>query len=610
MFISLIYLLLLKLIFSQDCKERQNFCSECNKLKNKCIKCEKDIYIPNNNGGCTYSKKCKTGKNNCMECYEEDNLCKICESEYYPDEYGGCSYTNNCIISERGQCLKCRENYVLIGIDNYFNNGIKLCKSIFSEDLKNCETISNDNGTCIECNEGYYLGYDDKKCTNIENCDESVNGICKTCRPNYCLNIKENKCMNQNDGPIFLHCKESLDGKVCVKCEEGYYFDEYGKCVWVKNCAKRTNNGVCKKCKNGYYLSKTYNSCTPEKNCYLGYKDFSICNSCKENYYIDLKDNKCKSNKDNNNFKYCKVANGDLCIECVIGYYIGVDNKCSTTFECVESDNGICLLCKEGHHLTRNHQCTKIEHCTYSYFYNECSECEENYYYDTNNKTCKLIEEENLKNCKEGREGYLCQECRDDYYLNLTDNLCYSNWENNEFYKCSVISLYGNRCLRCIEGYYLGNKDNKCSKIKECLISENENKCLECNINYCLNLKNGSCVYNNEIYNEEEKFYFRCKQTNKEGNSCEICYEGYSPNENGLCVDSIHCEEKDQENRCMKCQNNEFGNYCLNKYFGCVKIYDKGCFECNDFYDFSNCTKCLEGFDLDQNNYCYEIEDL
>ena len=608
MFISFIILLLLNIIFSQICKERENLCSQCNTLKNKCIKCEKDIYIPNNNGGCTYVKKCKVGKNNCLECYEEGNLCKICEKEYYPDEYGGCSFTDNCIISERGQCLECKENYILIGLDNYFNNGIKLCKSLFSEDLKNCEIISNDNGTCIECKEGYFLGNEDKKCTKIQNCVESVYGICKTCSPNYCLNIKENKCLKQNENPIWLHCKESFDGKKCDICETGYYFDEYGKCVWVKNCAKRINNGVCKKCKNGYYLSKTYNSCTPEKNCYLGYKDFGICISCKINYYIDLNDRKCKSNQENNNLKYCQTAYGDNCTDCTIGYHLGGDSKCSTTFECQESDNGICILCKDGHHLTKNHQCTKIEHCIYSSFYNDCSECEENYYYDTNNKTCKLIEEVNFKNCKQGREGYSCQECRDNYYINLTDNLCYSNSENNEFYKCSIKSRYEERCLRCIEGYYIGDKDNKCSKIKECLRSENENKCLECKINYCLNVKNGNCVYSNEIYNEEEKFYYKCKQTNEEGNGCEVCYDGYTPDENGLCVDSIHCIEKDEENRCIKCQNNELGKYCLNKYFGCVKIYDEGCSKCNDFFNFSNCTTCLDGYDLDQNNYCSKIE--
>ena len=599
-----IFIIVFKIVSSfSPCKEGENLCSKCDFRNKLCVKCQKDIYIPNNNGGCTYLKKCTIGKNNCFECSEEGDLCTKCENDYYPDEYGGCSYTENCIISERGKCLKCRENFILIGADDYFNNGIKLCKSIFSEDLKNCEKISMDNGTCIKCKEGYYLGNEDKKCTNIQNCEESAYGICKLCSKKYYLDKKENKCFNQTENLVFLNCKETFEGKKCDICDIGHYFDERGKCVWVKNCAIRNNAGVCKMCNNGYFLSKNYNSCTPEKNCYSGYKDFGICYSCKQNYYIDFKDWKCKSNQENNNFKYCKEANGDYCIDCYVGYRIGEDHKCSTTFECSFSDNGICIRCKEEHHLTLNHQCTKIEHCIYSTFYNECSECEDDYYYDNKNKTCKLIKEEKFKNCKEGTEE--CQECKNDYYINITDHLCYNNNKNNEYYKCSVVSRY-NRCLRCIEGYYIGDEDYKCSKIKECVKSENENKCVKCKINYCLNVKNGSCVYNNEIFNDDDKFYYRCKITNEEGNKCKICVDGYELDDNGLCVDNEHCVKRSEDGNCLECQYNNLGRYCKNKYFGCVRIYDQGCLECNNYFNFSNCTKCLEGFELDQNNYCYE----
>ena len=116
-----------------------NHCLRCNPLTNLCIQCDKNIYIPDRNGGCDYSRQCLLGFNQCIECNEEGNLCKACIDGYFPDENGGCSYTNNCEISYQGNCIKCEKDYILIGENNYNNNGIKICKSLIMGDLKNCE---------------------------------------------------------------------------------------------------------------------------------------------------------------------------------------------------------------------------------------------------------------------------------------------------------------------------------------------------------------------------------------------------------------------------------------------------------------------------------------
>ena len=49
---------------------------------------------------------------------------KICEEDYFPNENGGCSYSNNYEISEKGKCIKCKNDFILIGEDNYNNQGI------------------------------------------------------------------------------------------------------------------------------------------------------------------------------------------------------------------------------------------------------------------------------------------------------------------------------------------------------------------------------------------------------------------------------------------------------------------------------------------------------
>ena len=176
-----------------------------------------------------------------------------CEEGYYPDEYGGCSYTKNCILSQRGRCLKCKEDYVLIGIENNFNEGIKICKSIFSDDLKNCESINLYNGYCNKCKEGFYVNQKDGKCSITQNCDESIFGVCIKCHKGYYLDKRDEKCKEQKDN--FVNCKESIDSKNCDMCEEDFYFDEKGKCIFNNYCLKESEN-KCEKCISDYYLSE------------------------------------------------------------------------------------------------------------------------------------------------------------------------------------------------------------------------------------------------------------------------------------------------------------------------------------------------------------------
>ena len=107
------------LYYGSICIEGQNKCLRCNPITKLCEKCEKNIYIPDNIGGCENSKKCILGNHYCYKCTTEGNLCKICQEGYFPDENGGCTYTLNCEISYKGNCLKCKDNFILIGDDDY-----------------------------------------------------------------------------------------------------------------------------------------------------------------------------------------------------------------------------------------------------------------------------------------------------------------------------------------------------------------------------------------------------------------------------------------------------------------------------------------------------------
>ena len=602
-----ILLIIYKIVISDpSCKEGVNFCTRCNPVTKLCVKCEKDVFIPDENGGCTYSRKCAFGENYCIECNEEGNLCKNCEDDYFPDQNGGCSYTDYCEISERGICFQCQEDFILVGVSDYLINGVRICKWKNSEDLQNCERINLDNGSCIFCKEGYFLNSEDRKCTKTENCYQSSFGICQKCNEGYYMNKIEQKCLKQEG--IFLNCKDSLDGETCHSCDENYHLSEDRKCVLTNFCSKTSEYGKCKKCIEGYYLTSYENACTQDINCFSGDKDFGICYSCKGEYYLDLKDRKCKSNQENNKYKYCDEVdiNGN-CKGCVYDYKLGKDNKCCNTLYCAESENQICKKCIDDYHLGKDNLCTNIAHCIKTnYLTSECIECEDNYYYYRLNRTC-ILDEGNFTNCKFSNNEEYCQECKDKFYLNQVDHLCYSNQEKGDFYKCGLTTPTGKKCMACIENYYLGSIDNKCSTIEGCELSENENKCLQCtDYYYCLDAKTGKCEENDIIISEEKKFYFRCNKTNNEGTSCEVCLNDYSLNENGLCIDNDLCDEE-KDGVCQKCIDNNFYYYCLNKDFGCIEnLFGEGCLECNDSSDFEICTKCMEGYELDDGE-CIKI---
>lgn len=611
MLLYFIFIRLLRIILNQSfCKEGINHCSKCNPITKLCVKCEKEVYIPDKKGGCQKSQKCLVGLNHCFECYEDGKLCKQCDIGYFPDENGGCSNTNYCEIADGIECIKCKKNYILIGKENYYYliNGFKFCKSLNSHDFKNCKIINTENGSCKECEEGYYLGIKDNRCTNVENCSESSFGICKNCNYGFFLDKKHQKCLIQRD--IFINCRISNEGTFCDECDKNFFLDEDKKCVFSNYCAKGDFN-KCDKCIDGYFLSKTDKICTKEKHCNSGMRDLGICTECIENYYIDFNDGKCKSNLENNLFKNCIKADNGICIYCGDNTYLDENNKCAFSQNCNKSLDGLCIECKDNFYLGLDNKCTDVKNCIYSDFYH-CVECIDNYYYFGQKNICEIAKG-NLTNCKNSYDGIICDECKNNFYLNKTDNLCYSNKEYNSFYKCAITEQNSENCIKCINNYFLGKIDHKCTTMKGCSLSENDKKCLECDEYYCLDKKKNQCIYNDEINDEDKKYYYRCNKTNEDGTSCEICNNGYEL-KNGLCVDEFHCEERNEDGMCKRCgdKDEEYIYYhiqCLNSFFGCVESYfNKNCLECNEILNFQSCTKCLEGYIFNEKNECVKKE--
>ena len=595
---------ILKIISSPSCQVGINNCSKCNPLTQLCMKCDKDIYSPDENGGCAPSGKCIFGNNYCQECDEAQKLCKICEIGLFPDENGGCSFIDNCELSYKGKCLKCKENFKLVGFE-LENTGFLICKSELLDDFQNCKTVDSITGYCTECDLGFYLSEGDKKCTKVENCNESAFGVCKKCINGYYLDKKENKCKIQTGQ--FIFCKETVDGETCNSCDDDYYFTEEGKCLLVNYCAKGDYNR-CEKCSSGFYLTKDKLSCTNEERCYNGDGDSGLCNLCIDDYYIDFDDRKCKSNQENNEFKYCRRVENNICKSCMPDYFLGKDFQCTKTNNCEEAENGLCISCINNYYLDLDNRCTETEYCIHSTNYYECEECQDGFYFNYTSKTCLKTKPE-FENCKStDYEGKYCHKCKTSFYINQTDHLCYSNKEKNNLYKCTRLDLSGEFCVSCENDYYYGFKDHKCSLIEGCDSSENENKCLECDEYHCLDVKTGKCEDNSVVKNEEGKIYFRCNRTNEEGNKCKECLNDLFLNEEGLCIDKKHCI-KEVDGICQRCENNMKNTYCLNSKFGCVETIFLDCLECDDYLDFNKCTKCKKEYKLNENYECIDIEE-
>ena len=588
--------------FTQSCVPNENFCLQCQPLGDICVKCQNNLLTPDDNGECIGVKKCSIGENYCTSCNEQNTLCQQCEKGYYPDENGACSYTDNCAISYNGECLKCKEDFLLVG------DSVKVCKYLNLDNLKNCKNINKLNGFCEECEENYYLSKEDHQCIETENCGFSVYGVCQKCISGFYLNKKNDKCEPKESNSDLEFCKITLDGNVCSECDDGYYFSHDLKCVSSKFCIQSGNNGKCLECNSQFYMSTIGNTCTSTKNCYLANHESASCEWCVDNFYYDKNTKRCKSNTENDDFKYCGIAN-EKCIQCDKYHYLGKDNKCSDTIHCTLAENGKCVACEENYYLGLDNKCSNIEKCIYSNSLG-CQECEDGYYFNKNTQTCTLAEDI-FENCKYSNEdGYLCSWCKKNYYLNATDLLCYDNSQDGLFYKCAFSHSNGTVCQSCEDGYYLGRDDLKCNTVEGCLSSITVDVCKECDYYYCLNQKSGQCIDNYYIENEEMKKLYYCKKTNSEGTSCEECEEGLTLSEDGYCVNLESCEEKDEDGNCTKCVDENPGYYpyfCLNKIFGCVNTFVENCLLCEDEFNLDKCSKCKDGYQIDENGDCQSI---
>ena len=528
-----------------------------------------------------------TQADHCLE--KEGDKCISCEMGYYLDKSSNneCkdSYLavvfHNCLETEDGiSCSTCNEGYF------FAKNGECV-------NTKNCKKSQKRLSYCEECDEGFYLLSNGLFCSSSPNCvyGDRETGECTDCEYGYYLDLNEKKCKSNKENNKFKNCKKG--GNICEECVYKYYLGEDNLCSLSKNCSVSDENGKCTKCSEGFYLSSFDNKCTTVEKClkvnykfeceecekYLllnnskcvsidyweiskfsncKYTDKSTvyCEECKENYYLNQKNNFCVLNIYMKDFKNCAKSDitGEFCESCHPGYYLGTeDHKCTSTFGCAASKDGICIKCRHSFCLNGNNNC--IQNDKYnetneikSLYYkcirtneasNECLECESGYFLQAGKCFDTL-------NCKERPFGN-CVKCRNNYCLNNQYGCLYTNIPHCE--RCDSEDM--NVCTGCEAGYTFDKEKNECIKCKEgCATCTNEKDCGTCDVGYFVKKAE---TKNGDFDAECGKCIEGCKDCFDE-NTCISCKDGYYVVKGNIKDENLVCG-KCSEN-CLECSSN------------------------------------------------------
>ena len=618
-----------------------NNCSEYSSIAQGCIICDDKIneYIP--------KKKCQSCKPGYFK--KKDDSCVYCSSE----KYGGtgcyeCTYdldkngqeTENIIckncsgiyqaLSSDGKCYNCQAD---------LNYGCQKCEFIKINEEENTEKL-----VCTQCYYQYYL--------NSE-------GICINYLPQlkkipYCreyeYKIGNNIFKYFNNEDEFLYSSTyninitKVDDQInteCKKCENGYYLNDYGNCIilTIEDCSLVS---IIQNFPQRYTECKTF--CDQKSYCYI---DYVIKNNGNENNNGLIKVNMSEIFEKNKSKKNLFSLLDDNIKSIIIGNNLCLSNSGKGSNE----------------ELNILRKCFRSEYNVVNDSY-ICTKCINGYYLDYKTKTCKQnIENEVNYNCEIDNIGnssnpkYSCKKCynENDILVTIEDGAKLCLEAKGELENCKeatadttyVKNLYN--CTSCSDNYipYYSKFYGRmiCQNIYG-EIEEKKNISLE-NFMYEDSKDEKECLKNcftpdgNNYYDcNSELFGMKgcegpCEFSLKKNNTIECKGICQSKNNDIFEISKGICGECNIVNKgCFKCHyedeypNDYFGikrkkrfvcdecepKYIMSKFNKCLFCSDllPKCEECENDKENNGeikCTKCSEGFYLDDNGYCIECKE-
>ncbi|ELP89664.1 hypothetical protein EIN_349940 [Entamoeba invadens IP1] len=628
--------LCLTLVFSVYAEFTGSYCYSLTSDKNNCQTCFANYVLNADKTTCTYKRDmgCETFRDDtCVTCahgYKKDvanTKCvegdEYCTVNVYDTEMT-CKYCNSITNINDESCKNCTEQNKGCMDANPDCGTCTTCASGYYLESNKCVRIPNcvmrdatDNKKCGTCINGYYVD-DNKNCVlgTLPHCITYNNkDSCNTCevsyklvgdnceyRP-YCTSVDQTECTNcvvgygLKSGNCTI-CEKTnciqcnADATVCTKCAAGYTLvnGECKKCE-VEGCTTCVDGDVskCNVCDyaNGYKI-------TTSQKCY---KCLDHCTQCDEadaatkctacDYEYGLNNDKCE--KCGTGCASCNENNMNECIYCIAGYNLDSTNhKCYKCGEncnvCDASDPATCTTCATGYALNGK-VCKKCDTgCTMcvSDNYQKCTMCEYGYVYVSDEQKCAKCHS-SCATCSEGNSDTKCTACPLGYYLTV-DGKCLacdgkcdsfnSDADNTQDYctKCSAVCSYTKK----------GGDEAKCYPATHCLMYDisRPGKCISCEGGYYIDgqytcqkcdakctggcVKSATeCIAYGAIAN--------CLIYNKD-HTCKTCANGYKKEGNN-CVDDDTCSTRNDDAKCIVCEESFVNGYYLADKEGHCKDY-------------------------------------
>jgi hypothetical protein len=165
------------------------------------------------------------------------------------------------------------------------------------------------------------------------NCLQYSNGICSRCFSGYYLNLQQ-QCLQVN--PL---CKTYDQTGACLTCYVGYTLTGR-ECTISQsggtgqtNCKTINANGICTACYEGYYLNTATSQCERVNDlCKTRNVNNNLCTSCYNGYELTAMGT-CQvmtgGNSGQSGDPYCLSFNGNVCLQCAMGYYKANNGRCA-----------------------------------------------------------------------------------------------------------------------------------------------------------------------------------------------------------------------------------------------------------------------------------------
>ena len=312
--------------------------------------CPKDCSICDPNKQCLKNRKqCNNIDLNCEECTEDNQYCNKCKNNLY-------LYQNKCYQKKTSVITKYNK-------EKFCYKAIKGCSTCITEDV------------CVECNYGYGLDYETRKCKTISYFEktyyyDSQDRTYKKC------DYGVNNC---------LYCSNS---NFCYRCKKGYYIIEYGNNQWDHSTCYKVND-----LPNKYVYYNKNNTHRPlcsskMPGCHTCNTIGSICKKCYSGYKLYQKKSCLLYNQEPQKFHHCLKWNATHCLICEPGYtnqkkerygkcfpypknneYYYNDNE-KVYSKCLDSpylerclrckDSKTCIECDTKAHILKDGKCIRI----------------------------------------------------------------------------------------------------------------------------------------------------------------------------------------------------------------------------------------------------------